>query len=745
MESSTEIFRYFTKDRLPLERGYLEKHILNTKKLIDNFTGQRRYLFFSEDSVESLNEQLNCWRLLIALYDAENESPSVRKLGEADSEYRKFVHLCRWLEDVHTDSEFETLFAVSSMDFKKSIAGFRSNPDIISRLVYKGEISREEARERSDAVSTLLIPVWQFLRKGKLLDAANHCGRIGQYWRSATLLGGAMYHSEKLPAEYRSQQSGITGGRMWLKTCLNLSRKAETLVEKAIYGWLCGNMDAILPMCQTTEDRLWAYMHCWAVSLKISSIGQEQSNLYSDCSKLPTIYEFLFSAPKRTKGTTELSHYQDIKRHLIMGDHAEVLRLVHNIVSALPSTTSTLSNERKETGQIMCIDQQVNESSVQVSSSFIQFALHLLAYIIPYHLRSDSSPSYEKSGEDVTNRWLRDIVNAFATASPEATSTVVYYTLCDREERIRRISKTAGIITLEKRSEFMKSVQELYPHEYEDITMAVVQKILDIEVDPTSPITTEEDMEKILSLDLLVVSGFYSGYLNKVNALLCSFLEAKKLDAGYQLYDKTKLNIIHSLPLAQEFDEQNTIKEFHNWGDFITALRWYETWSRYRKQRPFTVSIDQPQTESNWDEDDATKHWREQDLEYANQLCSAFEKVLLNENWMEFHCEEGIVVADTKNYFKFKKMLLWRYMEVAKCYTGSLEFNSQAVLKSVISDDTGKPMDMETAVESSNPDKGDDSLSSKDTIDPLRGEDQEDIEQKTFLIEDCSEDEETPI
>jgi len=549
-----------------------------------------------------------------------------------------------------------------------------------------------------------------------------------------------MYHSEKLPAEYQSQQSGC--GKMWLKTCLNLSRKAETSVEKAIYGWLCGNMDAILPMCQTTDDRLWAYMHCKAVLLRIASIGKEQSNLYADDHRLPTISEFLFSAPKRAKGSTDLSHYQDIKRHLIMGDHAEVLRLVHTIVMPLQLTSI---NASKEVGQLMCHDKQVMESPVQVSSSFIQFALHLLAYIIPYHLRSDSSSAYEDLGEDMTKRRLRDIVDAYVAACPEATSTIVYYTLCDREERILRITKTAGCISLEKRSEFMKSVQELYPYEYEDVTMALVKKVLESKVDSSSPATTHEDMEKIFSLDLLAESGLHSGYLNMVNALLFSFLEAKKLDAGYQLYDKSKLHIMQSLHLAHDFEGLNTMSEFQNWGDFITALRWYDTWLRYRKQCPDNLPIDQHENEG-----DDRKRWREQDLEHAKQLCGACEKVLLNENWMSFHSEEGAVVSDSMVYFKFKKMLLWRYMEVAKFYTGSLEFSSPEVLKTVLADDIDKPMDMDTAVEGSfhdlpSSDHEEATLRSKGHSNDSQEEDEEDIELKTFLIEDIRGKEDTPI
>jgi len=160
MVSLMEIFQSATKECLPLERAYLEQHMLNTQKMIDNFSAQRPYLFFSEDSVESLKKQLNCWRLLIALYDAENEPRGAAKLGkESDLLYRKLFHLCRWLEETYTESEFETLFAVSSVAFKKRNAACVCDPDLISRTLNQGAVSEELMDERTKIDRTMLIPV----------------------------------------------------------------------------------------------------------------------------------------------------------------------------------------------------------------------------------------------------------------------------------------------------------------------------------------------------------------------------------------------------------------------------------------------------------------------------------------------------------------------------------------------------------------------------------------------------------
>jgi len=534
------------------------------------------------------------------------------------------------------------------------------------------------------------------LRKGNLLEAANYCERIGQSWRAASLLGGAIYHKAKLPNEYQSESQGMpTCCRLWLKSCQNLSREAETSVEKAIYGWLCGNMDSILPMCQTSEDRLWAYMHCQALFLRMTALGMEQKNHYVDDNKLPSISEFLYNTRKRTKDSTELSHYNEIKRNLIMGDHDEVLRLVHSIVTPL-SSRKTESGEAGAEEKTIIVSGELQEKHppLPVSSSFLQFTLHLLAYIIPYHLVSTQSSMDEDSdGNNATKRFLLDIVDTYVAACTDSTSTIVYYTLCDREERIARVAKIARSIDLAKRSDFLIWVQELYPSDYKDITMAMVNKILDSDVE-SSKSATQKDLEKIMSLDLLVESGVCNNYLNRVNALLHSFLEMEKFDAGSNLYDKTKQHILNRVTLSQDVHKENDLQVFHYWGDFITAVRWYDTWRLYRKQCPVVVNNLQPQTENNEEETEVIKLWRKEDSHNANRLRLAFQKVLLNDKWMSFSSDESKEAA-TKKYFKFKKMLLSRYLEAARHYSREFEVYTKEILNSVLSDDADDMMNID--------------------------------------------------
>jgi len=43
------------------------------------------------------------------------------------------------------------------------------------------------------------------------------------------------------------------------------------LYERAIYGLLCGRIEALLPVCKTYSDYLWAYTSCY-IEQEIHSI-----------------------------------------------------------------------------------------------------------------------------------------------------------------------------------------------------------------------------------------------------------------------------------------------------------------------------------------------------------------------------------------------------------------------------------------------------------------------------------------
>jgi nuclear pore complex protein Nup107 len=44
--------------------------------------------------------------------------------------------------------------------------------------------------------------------------------------------------------------------------CFQLARQAQMdRYERAVYGAVCGDLDSVVPVCQTWEDQMWAHFN----------------------------------------------------------------------------------------------------------------------------------------------------------------------------------------------------------------------------------------------------------------------------------------------------------------------------------------------------------------------------------------------------------------------------------------------------------------------------------------------------
>eukprot|EP00004_Rigifila_ramosa_P028778 TRINITY_DN9881_c0_g1_i2.p1 TRINITY_DN9881_c0_g1~~TRINITY_DN9881_c0_g1_i2.p1 ORF type:complete len:732 (-),score=170.19 TRINITY_DN9881_c0_g1_i2:45-2219(-) len=96
----------------------------------------------------------------------------------------------------------------------------------------------------------LLRTVFQMIRCGKLDDAQRLCLLSNQPWRASALSGGTLGTERSVQNEQRA---------IWKKACLTLcAQPGVDQFEKAAFGVLCGNVDYVIPVCQSQNDFLWA-------------------------------------------------------------------------------------------------------------------------------------------------------------------------------------------------------------------------------------------------------------------------------------------------------------------------------------------------------------------------------------------------------------------------------------------------------------------------------------------------------
>lgn len=122
----------------------------------------------------------------------------------------------------------------------------------------KGLMPEDEENERK-----LLKQVFAYLRIGDIKGAQQVCRDSNNHWRAASL-SGAGVGKENLNVQ-------------WRRMCFQLARQPQVdRYERAVYGVVCGDLDSVLPVCQTWEDQLWAHFNAiykWKLD--------EVSNCYS--------------------------------------------------------------------------------------------------------------------------------------------------------------------------------------------------------------------------------------------------------------------------------------------------------------------------------------------------------------------------------------------------------------------------------------------------------------------------------
>lgn len=247
------------------------------------------------DSEQRLWQQLSLerdtWRLMAALFademtERESEEDSsavdpasaVQRLFLGDSGVRRAQLVVDWLEQCASDQlmgsfhERVEFFSDAPSGWENTLHALRSagggggsdsqltpalDPDAPARL--KRHLHSVDVQDEQ----RLLRYVFALLRAGRLTDAQQLCVRVGQAWRAAALDGWKLYSDGNLTAVARQRAAQAPAGNrqreLWRLAAWRLADSPHAdRYERAVYGALCGHLDAVLAVCVDWEDRVWA-------------------------------------------------------------------------------------------------------------------------------------------------------------------------------------------------------------------------------------------------------------------------------------------------------------------------------------------------------------------------------------------------------------------------------------------------------------------------------------------------------
>ncbi|KAF6025817.1 NUP107 [Bugula neritina] len=194
---------------------------------------------------------------------------------ESNDKVRKCQIVVDWLETINSEDVLENFY--NKVDFytgkigtmwentlhlKKNSAQKAKNlvsemdPDAPLRTGKKIDSLDQEDDER------LLKYIFTLLRAGKLEEAQKLCIRCGQAWRAASLEGWRLAHDPNYTSDSQDHLpiSGNNFRDVWKAACWSLTQEALSTHEKAIYACLSGNLEHLLPVCDTWSDGLWAHL-----------------------------------------------------------------------------------------------------------------------------------------------------------------------------------------------------------------------------------------------------------------------------------------------------------------------------------------------------------------------------------------------------------------------------------------------------------------------------------------------------
>ncbi|KAJ1968877.1 Nucleoporin nup84 [Dimargaris xerosporica] len=131
----------------------------------------------------------------------------------------------------------------------------------------------EDASFEHELVRTL----FQYIRRGRLVEAMELCIKCGMAWRAASIRGGLFFQDSRLDGDDHSDVDdndnfadgeenhtislgGTLNRALWKETCVRLAQDPSLdVVERAMYAALSGTLTHILPVCETWEDYVWAH------------------------------------------------------------------------------------------------------------------------------------------------------------------------------------------------------------------------------------------------------------------------------------------------------------------------------------------------------------------------------------------------------------------------------------------------------------------------------------------------------
>ncbi|GFX38364.1 nuclear pore complex protein Nup107 [Trichonephila clavipes] len=360
------------------------------------------------------------------------------------------------------------------------------------------------------------------LRAGKLDEAQHLAERFGEPWLSAALEGWRLFHDPNYDNEMIEGQEllPIEGNKyrdVWKVACWNASQAPVIpIYEQAIYGSLCGNLKAVLPVCKTWSDYLWAYTRASVDKLieqELCNSSQQDRSLeelpfdyWDKILDMEEIFQELAASNSHEVRTESQNHHHILQKYVILDDLGGLIEEMYNWLNS-----STLD------GQI----------------------LRCMTHIILF-LRLIRQSTKEELCVPILEAYVQELIKSRRTYL-----VAPYCSTLPKEQQIIWYAKFLEGVTDNKERQKCLQYGEEAGLDMTQITKTVVKNIREKDSNKAAVVTdltaatTEEDLSKIHAIDWLIFNPTQRAEaLKQANALMRMFVVQRKMDAAKLLFSK---------------------------------------------------------------------------------------------------------------------------------------------------------------------------------------------------------------
>uniref|UniRef100_A0A672RNH4 Nuclear pore complex protein n=1 Tax=Sinocyclocheilus grahami TaxID=75366 RepID=A0A672RNH4_SINGR len=402
----TSLYRYNTLIHIDLHSTAYELVVLFSLEMPTESEKAVMEQFFQKDSLVRQSQLVVDWL----------ESIAKDEIGDFSDNIEYYAKSVYWENTLHT----------LKLRRNQSSGGF-SRP-LVTELDPDAPIRQKRPLadlDREDD-SRLLKNLFNLIRAGMTDEAQRLCKRCGQAWRAATLEGWKLYHDPNINGGGELQSvEGNPHRSVWKVCCWRMAEEEQfNKYERAIYAALSGNLQQLLPVCESWEDTVWAYFRVMVDTLveqEICSSGlgsEELEELPREFLETNWTLEKVFEELQATESKRVLDatkeHYHVIQKFVILEDldglleefsdwlgrstalPVHLLRFMSHLVLFYRSLGMQLKEE-------VCVDVLKTYISLLVKEKQVD----LIAFYVS-HLPADMSvPQYAQFLEEVTETEQR--------------------------------------------------------------------------------------------------------------------------------------------------------------------------------------------------------------------------------------------------------------------------------------------------------------------------------------------------